>query len=131
MMSATAGPRPRFRESSPRESRRRKEQWKAAVVTLGLLGALPRPGWAQDAEAGGKLAERWCTTCHVVSPTQARATSTGAPTFTSIAARRSFSPDTLRAFLQTSHVRMPDLHLSRQEISDLTAHIESLRPVRQ
>ena len=36
------------------------------------------------------------------------------------------SPDTLRAFLTEPHRPMPDLSLSRQEILDLTAYIQSL-----
>jgi mono/diheme cytochrome c family protein len=33
----------------------------------------------------------------------------------------------LHAFLQTPHQRMPDLHLSREEIDDVAAYILSLR----
>jgi hypothetical protein len=40
---------------------------------------------------------------------------------------KSTTPLSLRAFLQTPHERMPDLHLSRDEIDDLTAYILSLR----
>ncbi|HQT76848.1 MAG TPA: c-type cytochrome [Rhodopila sp.] len=87
-----------------------------------------QPGLAQDADAGRAIAARWCVTCHVVQPGQTHATSTGAPSFAAVAARKSLTPDGLSAFLQTSHVRMPDLHLSRREISDLTAYIMSQKP---
>jgi mono/diheme cytochrome c family protein len=33
----------------------------------------------------------------------------------------------LRAFLQTPHDRMPDLHLTRNEIDDVAAYILSLK----
>jgi hypothetical protein len=33
----------------------------------------------------------------------------------------------LRAFLQTPHWRMPDLHLTRDEIDDIATYILSLR----
>jgi mono/diheme cytochrome c family protein len=33
----------------------------------------------------------------------------------------------LRAFLQTPHARMPDLHLTRDEIDNIAAYILSLR----
>jgi hypothetical protein len=33
----------------------------------------------------------------------------------------------LRAFLQTPHARMPDLHLTREEVDDLASYILSLR----
>ena len=104
----------------------------AETVGLGafLLTAAARPSVAQevgDAAAGRRLAETWCSNCHVVTPTAERATSNGVPTFTGIAQLPSTTPMALNVFFQTPHSRMPDLHLSRQEIADLTAYILSLR----
>ena len=76
---------------------------------------------------GHKLAETWCSSCHVVGPTQARGTSTGAPPFVAVADMSSTTAMSLRAFLATPHWRMPDLHLTRDEIDDLAAYILSLR----
>lgn len=81
-----------------------------------------------DPVAGRHLAETWCNTCHVVSATQSQGSSTGAPTFRAIAAQKEITPMALAAFLQTPHHRMPDLHLTRDEIDDLSAYILSLRP---
>jgi hypothetical protein len=39
----------------------------------------------------------------------------------------STTPLSLRAFLLTPHARMPDLHLSRDEMDDLAAYILGLR----
>jgi mono/diheme cytochrome c family protein len=80
-----------------------------------------------DVAAGRHMANDWCSSCHVVGPTAERGNSTGAPTFTAIAAMKSTTPMALKVFLQTPHSRMPDLHLSRSEIDDLTAYIVSLR----
>ena len=80
-----------------------------------------------DAAAGRQLAEAWCSNCHIVSVGQQRGTSTGAPTFAAIAAQKAITPMALRAFLQTPHQRMPDLHLTRNEIDDVSAYILSLR----
>lgn len=94
-----------------------------------MVGASPKV-FAQnigDVAAGRQLAEIWCSTCHVVTSSQSRATSTGAPSFSAIAAQKAMTPMALRAFLQTPHHRMPDLHLSRNEIDDVTAYIHSLR----
>jgi hypothetical protein len=44
-----------------------------------------------------------------------------------LAAQTSITPMALDAFLQTPHHRMPDLHLSRAEIDDVSAYILSLR----
>jgi mono/diheme cytochrome c family protein len=73
------------------------------------------------------LAKTWCSTCHVVTPSAKTGTSTGVPTFAAVAALPSTTPISLRAFLQTPHARMPDLHLSRDETDDLIAYILSLR----
>jgi mono/diheme cytochrome c family protein len=80
-----------------------------------------------DPDAGRKLAQTWCENCHVVAPSQQRGTSTGAPAFTAIAAMKSTTFMGLQAFLQTPHARMPDLHLSRDEIDDVAAYILSLK----
>jgi mono/diheme cytochrome c family protein len=80
-----------------------------------------------DPDAGRKLAGTWCENCHVVGISQQRGTSTGAPTFTAIAAMKSTTFMGLQAFLQTPHARMPDFHLSRDEIDDVAAYIISLK----
>lgn len=94
------------------------------------LALLAIPASAQDvgdAAHGRQLAETWCSSCHVVGPTTARGTSNGAPTFAAVAAMKSTTPMSLRAFLATPHANMPDLHLSRDEIDDLSGYILSLR----
>jgi mono/diheme cytochrome c family protein len=80
-----------------------------------------------DADAGRQLAETWCGNCHVVGPGQKLGTSTGAPTFSAIADMKTTTQLGLVAFLQTPHHRMPDLHLSRNEIADVSTYILSLR----
>lgn len=103
--------------------------------TLGFLGgfallAIAGPGFGQgmtgDAERGGQVAERWCSTCHLVSDRQERAT-TDVATFRGIAARSPEAIDALAAFLMDPHPPMPDLSLSREEIRDVLAYIASLR----
>lgn len=105
------------------------------AVLLLLLMASSRLALAQDVgdvDAGRHIAETWCSSCHVVSPGQSQGTSTGAPPFRAIAAETSITPMALDVFLQTPHHRMPDLHLSRQEIADVSAYILSLRtPAKQ
>ncbi len=102
------------------------------LVFLCSIGALASasPGFGQgltgDAERGGLLAERWCSTCHIVSDTQKQAT-TEAPTFQSIAERTPEAIDALAAFLMDPHPPMPDLSLTREDIRDLLLYIESLR----
>ncbi len=95
---------------------------------LALL-AIADPSFGQgltgNAERGGQLAERWCSTCHLVSERQEQAP-TDAPTFGSIPERSPEAIDALAAFLMDPHPPMPDLSLTREEIRDLLAYISSL-----
>ncbi len=102
----------------------------ALLVACVTLGGFSACAWAEgggDAAAGQHLAEGWCAACHVVGPGQANGTSNGAPPFMAIARMKSTTPTALAVFLQTPHGRMPDLHLTRQEIADVSAYIISLR----
>ena len=104
-------------------------------IGTALLGASLFAAWAQvanaqesgDVAAGRRLAETWCSSCHVAGPAPASGTSNGAPTFVAIARAKSTTDMSLRVFLQTPHARMPDLHLSRDEIADIAAYVLSLR----
>lgn len=94
-----------------------------AGILIGLTGVAPVQ--AADALAGKRIAERWCASCHLVTPGQAKA-SDGVPTFASIASRKTFTAERLTPFLSHPHPVMPDMTLSRSEIADLVAYIRSL-----
>jgi mono/diheme cytochrome c family protein len=103
---------------------------RGALVGAMLLACVSQEVRAQeigDAAAGRQLAERWCASCHVVTAKADSGTSNGAPTFVAIGRAKSTTYLSMRAFLQTPHDRMPDLHLSRDEVDDLTAYLLSLR----
>jgi mono/diheme cytochrome c family protein len=97
----------------------------SAVVALSTQLAAAQD--AGDTVAGRKLAHTWCDSCHVVDPAQQRGASNGAPSFAAVANMTSTTFLGLEAFLQTPHDRMPDLHLSRDEIDDVAAYIISLK----
>lgn len=100
------------------------------LLSAMALSGSPSQATAQqigDAMVGRQLAERWCSSCHVVGSEGVSGTSNGAPTFAAIAGMKSTTPLSLRAFFQTPHARMPDLHLSRDETDDLGAYILSLQ----
>jgi cytochrome c len=78
------------------------------------------------ASAGAQIAQRWCVNCHVISSAQTGAVPQGPPSFPTIA-QSGMSADQLRAFLSHPHGAMPDLALTRTEIDDLIAYIQSLR----
>ena len=78
---------------------RRRTACLARLLT-GWLGKILLATWAQqvaaqengDIAAGQKLAETWCSSCHVVGPAPDRGTSNGAPTFSAIAQMPSTPP---------------------------------------
>ncbi|PPD46479.1 MAG: cytochrome C [Methylocystis sp.] len=94
-------------------------------MALATLAANDR-AVAGDAQKGGAIAKRWCASCHVVARDQTSADA-DAPSFADIARRR---PDKkqIANFLINPHPPMPDMHLSRKEIDDITTYIRSLDP---
>jgi cytochrome c len=118
------------------EMTRRWSKLFLARTAIPLLMAVPLAAWTHDANAqqdgdvaaGRKLAETWCSSCHVVGPSTVHGTSNGVPTFVAVAGMKATTAMSLRVFLQTPHAQMPDLHLSRNEIDDLATYILSLRP---
>lgn len=82
------------------------------------------PAWAGSSE-GAQLAQRWCSSCHLVSDRQQGAVPQGPPSFRMIA-KGGMTDSALRAFLSHPHGAMPDLVLTRAEMDDLIAYIRSL-----
>ncbi len=98
------------------------------LLPVVLVFFLAGPAMAQGIPAEGrKIAERWCAACHQVSDEQAMA-NTEAPAFANVA-KKYPDDDGLAAhaaFLADPHPLMPDMSLTRREISDLVAYIGSL-----
>jgi mono/diheme cytochrome c family protein len=87
-----------------------------AMVFAGNASAAGAP------EQGHTLAKTWCASCHAVEPGGVQRDAP-APPFASVATRR---PDQLRAFLNAPHPPMPNFNLSRSQIDDIVAYIQSL-----
>ena len=99
------------------------------------LGAIVLAIWttlAAGQEPGGnvadgrRLAERWCSSCHLLDAGGTRPGS-DAPTFRQVAQLPSTTALALRAFLRTTHGGMPDIVLTPAETDDLIAFIMSLK----
>ena len=97
----------------------------AAVLALVAAWLTPIAARA-DAAAGERLARQWCANCHVIDGAGPGTTiPQGPPAFRVVAGH--LNPDEIHAFLTHPHGAMPDLALTRAEIDDLIAYIESLR----
>lgn len=94
------------------------------AITSAALTAVAFPSAAADTAKGAQLARQWCAHCHVIGQSSAQGTvQQGPPAFTAIG----MTADQMRAFLTRPHGAMPDLALTRTEIDDAIAYIESLR----
>jgi cytochrome c len=96
-----------------------------ALVVLGSTAAAS-PSLAADLARGAQLARQWCSSCHVIGGPAPKTIQQGPPSFRTVAQSR-LTRDQLRAFLSHPHGGMPDLSLTRAEIDDLIAYIETLR----
>ena len=92
-----------------------------------LVMMLPGIAAAQDVERGRQLALRWCSGCHAVERAPAEARADGVPTFPAIARQPDVSVERLRAAMNPTHGRMPDLSLAKRDQDDLAAYILGLR----
>lgn len=95
------------------------------ALIAATASALISPASAADAANavnGGRLAQRWCASCHVVASDQRRPTDEATP-FSSIARQGGFNEERLAFFLLDPHPKMPNMSLSRSEAADLAAYI--------
>jgi cytochrome c len=83
---------------------------------------------AGNANAGRDLVLRSCTSCHAVNETIKA--SDGAPPLSFIARDNKQRPAWIRGWLMDPHPPMPGIMLSRQQINDIIAYLDSL-PVQQ
>jgi mono/diheme cytochrome c family protein len=98
----------------------------ARMSGLALAALLPASAYAApDVAHGETIAKRWCASCHLVSPDQSKASVDVAP-FADVAKNKTNAQ--IADFLTEPHPKMPDMHLSRDEIGDLVAYIRSLNP---
>jgi cytochrome c len=88
-----------------------------------------QPG-VPDAKRGQELAERVCSTCHVVSSGSTSTANPDVPTFAAIARRPDNTPERLAGRIIVPHPPMPNIQLTVAETRDIIAYIMSLKPQR-
>ncbi|MFO1185717.1 MAG: cytochrome c [Bauldia sp.] len=96
-------------------------------LALAATAATTAAGQTRGVAAAGRgIAEKWCSSCHLVFEGQARA-NVDVPTFPTIAKRIATDADFLAAFIANPHPPMPNMGLSRQDIADVLAFIATLK----
>lgn len=103
---------------------------KPAIVAFAAMASflmIAAPAAADNAMVGKAMAERWCASCHIIAPSSVTRTTEGVPTFMAIARDPAKTDRRLRLFLTDPHPPMPNFHLSRLEMDDLVAYIQSLK----
>ena len=96
------------------------------LLASGLLLTTAQAEIRGDVATGRAIAERWCSGCHVVSPEQTSGVA-DVKSFMAIARDAGGDLQPLEDFLADPHPVMADMSLTRQEIRDLVAYIDSLR----
>ena len=96
-----------------------------SAAAVAILVAPPASAQG-DPEAGRELARTWCTSCHVVD-VEGEGTDAG-PALPALLGDGQRTEDELRGWLAAPHPPMPDFALTRQEIENIVAHLQSLTP---
>lgn len=104
----------------------------AVLLSAGLaIPALAQqaPQRPADPQRGGELAQRLCSTCHVVATEAPGTVRADVPSFAAIAARGP-TPERLAGAIIFPHPAMPGVQLTIPEIRDVVVYILSLEPRR-
>lgn len=83
-----------------------------------------------DPENGRVIARALCTNCHLIEEQPNSTVNADVPSFPAIANRPDQSAEHISNWLLEAHAPMPNVHLTRKELSDVTAYIMSLRQPR-
>lgn len=97
-----------------------------SVAATGAMAAAAEPVLG-NAAAGQRLARVACARCHHVERTGPIAVFPAAKPFRDIAADPKMTALSLRVFLRTPHIEMPDYILTEDQTDDLIAYILSLK----
>jgi hypothetical protein len=84
----------------------------ACLGSTTILWYSPLETALADVANGGRLAQQWCASCHVIASDQKQA-SADVPAFSTIARMSGFSRDKLAFFLLDPHPKMPNMSLTR------------------
>ena len=98
-----------------------------AIAASTMLAATAHAQNAGSVAAGRELAREWCSACHIVAQGEGRNATDAVPSFIGVAQMPSTTATSLRVFLQSPHLRMPNFALTAEQTDDVIAYILSLR----
>jgi mono/diheme cytochrome c family protein len=97
----------------------------ALLACLAAASAMAQEG---DVVAGRVLAQRMCSSCHLVSPDHRGPVPDGVPSFMAVAARLDMTRERIvETMISPSHPAMPAPPLERSQMQDVAAYMLSLR----
>jgi len=100
----------------------------SVIASICLTGGAAMGQIGPDAKAGQEVAEKLCTSCHMVGRQPASASVLAdVPSFVAIANKPGQSAESIAGRIVVPHPPMSQIYLSRNEIADLAAYILSLR----
>jgi mono/diheme cytochrome c family protein len=79
-------------------------------------------------DAGYRLAQAVCAECHAIEPGDRYSPNMDAPPFSEVANKPGMTVIALSVWFRTPHPTMPNLVITKDEASDLSAYILSLKP---
>jgi len=97
------------------------------AIALAFVAAMSQAQAAApvgNANAGRDLVTRSCTSCHAANGTTR--TADGAPPLSYIVRDHKERPEWMKGWLMDPHDPMPNIMLSRQQIADILAYLDSL-----
>ncbi len=77
--------------------------------------------------AGEAFARKLCSSCHLMPSASGPSATVGIPSLSAIANRRGQTGENIANVLVKPHPPMPDIQLTRQEIHDILAYLETIR----
>ncbi len=98
-----------------------------AVMLLAAAPVTAQPLDALDIENGERLSRKLCVNCHQVAPDAGGSVLVDVPGFTEVANRRAMTREKIEAYVLSPHPAMPQIQFTRDELSDISAYIMSLR----
>ncbi len=97
----------------------------ALSLAIGLTLFANSATYAQDAENGRILSERWCVACHAIGKPTAK--NSRILSFAAIADKPGISAEMIASFLMLPHATMPSLPLQEQDAKDVAAFIMKMK----